>query len=119
MRFVPVRQQLVSNPIEDVTAEVGRQLDALGPPPQGEVAGTVGARGIANLVEITRAAGDWLREHGASPFMVPSMGSHNGATAQGQREMIESLGCTEEATGMPIRSSMECVKVGEVATGDV
>ncbi|QDT68984.1 hypothetical protein MalM25_19100 [Planctomycetes bacterium MalM25] len=119
MRFVPVRQTLASNPIEDVTAEVRRRLDAIGPPPQGEVAVTVGSRGICNLVEITRAAGDWLREHGATPFMVPCMGSHNGATAEGQREMIESLGCTEEATGMPIRSSMECVKVGEAPTGDV
>ncbi len=119
MKFVKVRQRLVSSPIEGVTAEVRRQLEAIGPPPQGEVAVTVGSRGINNLVEITRAAGDWLREQGATPFIVPAMGSHNGATADGQREMVESLGCTEEATGMPIRSSMECVKVGEVPTGDV
>ncbi|MEO0530125.1 MAG: lactate racemase domain-containing protein [Planctomycetota bacterium] len=119
MKFVKVRQQLVSNPIQDVTAEVYRQLDAIGPPPQGEVAVTVGSRGINNLVEITRAAGDWLRDHGATPFIVPAMGSHNGATAEGQQEMVESLGCTEAATDMPIRSSMECVKVGEVPTGDV
>lgn len=119
MKFVKVRQTLVSHPLDDVTTEVRRQLDAIGPPPQGEVAVTVGSRGINNLVEITRAAGDWLRDHGATPFIVPAMGSHNGATAEGQREMVESLGCTEAATGMPIRSSMECVKVGEVPTGDV
>lgn len=119
MKFVKVRQTLVSHPIDDVTAEVRRQLDAIGPPPQGEVAVTVGSRGINNLVEITKAAGDWLRENGATPFIVPAMGSHNGATAEGQQEMVESLGCTEAATGMPIRSSMECVKVGEVPTGDV
>lgn len=119
MRLVKVRQRLASNPIDDVTAEVRRQLDRLGPPPQGEVAVTVGSRGIDNLVEITRATGDWLREHGAEPFVIPSMGSHNGATAEGQREMVESLGCTEAATGMPIRSSMECVQVGEVPTGPV
>lgn len=119
MKFVKVRQTLVSKPIEDIAAAVRAQLDAMGPPPQGEVAVTVGSRGINNLVEITRVAGEWLREHGATPFMVPCMGSHNGATAAGQQEMIESLGCTEEATGMPIRSSMECVKVGEVPSGDV
>lgn len=119
MRFVKVRQKLVSAPLADVTAEVRRQLDRLGPPPQGEVAVTVGSRGITNLVVITRACGDWLRDHGATPFVVPAMGSHNGATAEGQREMVESLGCTEAATGMPIRSSMECVRVGEVPTGDV
>ena len=119
MRVVRVRQRLVSRPLPDVAAEVRRQLDTLGPPPQGEVAVTVGSRGIDNLVEITRACGEWLREHGADPFVIPSMGSHNGATAEGQREMVESLGCTEEATGMPIRSSMECVRVGEVPTGAV
>ncbi|TWT98157.1 hypothetical protein Pla108_23140 [Botrimarina colliarenosi] len=125
MKFVKVRQKLVSSPIADVTAEVRRQLDALGPPPQGEVAITAGSRGINNLVEITKAAGDWLRDHGATPFIVPAMGSHNGATAEGQREMVESLGITEAVTGMPIRSSMECVKVGAVPiwkngpTGDV
>ncbi|TWT47829.1 DUF2088 domain-containing protein [Botrimarina hoheduenensis] len=119
MRVVQVRQRLVSAPIADVTAEVRRQLDGLGAPPQGEVALTVGSRGIDNLVEITRAAGDWLRDHGATPFVVPSMGSHNGATAEGQREMVESLGVTEATVGMPIRSSMECVRVGAVPTGDV
>jgi hypothetical protein len=119
MKFVKVRQTLVSSPIPDVTAEVRRQLDLLGPPPQGEVAVTAGSRGISNLVEITKAVGDWLRDHGAKPFIVPAMGSHNGATDAGQREMVESLGCTEAATGMPIRSSMECVKVGEVPSGDV
>lgn len=115
-----VHQNLVSNPLRDVEGEVHRQLDSLGkPPPQGEVAITAGSRGIDNLVAITRAAGAWLRAHGATPFLAPCMGSHNGATAQGQRAMIESLGLTEEATGMEIRASMEVVKVGEVATGEV
>ncbi|NDA26670.1 MAG: DUF2088 domain-containing protein, partial [Verrucomicrobia bacterium] len=78
-----------------------------------------GSRGISNLVEITKAAGDWLREHGARPFLVPCMGSHNGATAEGQQAMVESLGLTPQATGMEIRSRMECVKVGTVDSGDV
>lgn len=119
MIFVKVRQRLVSHAIDDPTAEVLRQLETLGPPPQGEVAVTVGSRGISGLVEITRAAGDWLREHGATPFVVPCMGSHNGATAEGQQRMVESLGCTEEATGMPIRSGMECVQVGKAPAGTV
>jgi len=111
-----VHQRLVSNPLADVEGEVHRQLDALGiAPPQGEVAITAGSRGIDNLLAITRAAGAWLQAQGASPFLSPCMGSHNGATAEGQRAMIESLGLTEEATGMPIRASMEVVKIGEVA----
>ncbi|MFP6858957.1 MAG: hypothetical protein VCA73_16885 [Roseibacillus sp.] len=115
-----VHQRLVSNPLAEVAAEVHRQLDSLEKePPQGEVAITAGSRGIDNLAAITRAAGEWLRAHGATPFLAPCMGSHNGATAEGQRAMIEALGLTEEATGMPIRASMEVVKIGEVATGEV
>lgn len=95
-------------------------MDAMGlEPPQGEVAITGGSRGISRIVEITRAAGDWLRAHGARPFLVPAMGSHNGATAEGQRRMLESLGITEAATGMEIRASMDCVKVGTVDSGEV
>ena len=120
MDLYQVDQQLVSAPLADVTAEVHRALDQLGQkPPQGEIAITAGSRGITNLVAITKAAGDWLRQHGAKPFLVPSMGSHNGATAAGQQRMLESLGLTSQATGMEIRSSMECVQVGSVASGDV
>jgi hypothetical protein len=120
MRLLSVQQNLVSNPLADITAEVHRQLDRLGlEVPQGEVAITAGSRGICHIAQLTRAVGDWLRERGASPFIIPSMGSHNGATAAGQRQMIETLGITEQAMNMPIRASMECVKVGSVATGDV
>ena len=120
MDLYQVDQQLVSAPLADVTAEVHRALDQLGQkPPQGEIAITAGSRGITNLVAITKAAGDWLRQHGAKPFLVPSMGSHNGATAAGQQKMLESLGLTSQATGMEIRSSMECVQVGSVTSGDV
>ncbi|QEG37520.1 DUF362 domain-containing protein [Bythopirellula goksoeyrii] len=120
MKFFSVRQNLVSNPLADVAAEVHAQLDALGlEPPQGRVAIPVGSRGISQIPTIVRAAGDWLRKHGAEPFMVPAMGSHNGATAEGQQQMVESLGMTEEAMQMPILSSMECVKIASVKTGDV
>ncbi|MEX2171407.1 MAG: hypothetical protein WD851_18960 [Pirellulales bacterium] len=120
MKLYRVRQHLVANPIADVAAEVRRQLDSLHMPvPRGDVAITAGSRGIDNIALITKTAGQWLREHGARPFLVPAMGSHNGATAEGQRKMVESLGLTEQAMDMPIRSSMEVVKVGSVATGDV
>jgi len=120
MNLYQVDQKLVSAPLKDVAAEVHRALDRMGhKPPQGEVAITAGSRGISNIACITKAAGDWLRKHGAKPFLVPAMGSHNGATAEGQQKMVESLGLTREATGMEIRSSMDCVKVGTVASGDV
>ena len=120
MKFVRVRQKLVSHPLVDVPAAVHAALDGLKlPVPQGDVGITAGSRGIANIAAITKAAGDWLRQKGAKPFLFPAMGSHNGGTAPGQREMIESLGMTEKAMGMPIRASMDIVKLGTVATGDV
>lgn len=119
MKLHRVRQMLVSAPLADLRAEVFRQLDRLGPPPQGEVALTAGSRGIDGIPVILRAAGDWLKAHGARPFVVPAMGSHNGATAEGQRAMVESLGMTEEVLDMEIRSSMECARIGGTTSGDV
>jgi len=120
MKLLRIRQKLVSNPIADVRAAVFAALDGSKlAAPQAEVGITAGSRGIANIATITRAAGDWLRDHGARPFLFPAMGSHNGGTAEGQRAMIESLGLTEAAMGMPIRASMDVVKVGTVSTGDV
>ncbi len=120
MRLLRVRQNLISKPLSDVSAEVRHRLDDLDlEVPDGEVAITAGSRGIANIAAITKTAGEWLRGHGARPFVVPCMGSHNGATAQGQRQMVEALGITEEAVGMEIRSSMDVVRLGTVGTGDV
>ena len=120
MDVFQVDQQLVSAPLQNIAHEVHRALDKMGKePPQGEVAITAGSRGISNLVAITKATGDWLRAHGAEPFLVPAMGSHNGATAAGQQKMVESLGLTPATTGLEIRSSMDCVKLGTVDSGDV
>jgi hypothetical protein len=118
VRLVPYRQQLVSRPLADVRAETRRQLDALGvAPPHGPVAITGGSRGIDKIAEVLRACAEWLRERGADPFLVPAMGSHNGATADGQLAMLEALGMNERAIDMPIRSSMEVVSVGRAASG--
>lgn len=120
MDLFRVEQKLVSSPLPDVTEAVRQQLNQLTPPPpESRIAITVGSRGISNLPVIIRACGDWLRQAGCRPFLVPAMGSHNGATAEGQRAMIESLGITEAAMAMPIRSSMDVVQIGEVRTGPV
>ena len=120
MKVYRVQQHLTSNPLKDAASAVCRQLDRLSlRVPQAEVAITAGSRGIANIAGITRAAGDWLRDRGARPFIVPCMGSHNGATSQGQRRMVESLGITEESMNMEIRSSMDVVKLGAVSSGEV
>lgn len=120
MQLCRVHQELVSQPLADIPSTVASQLSSLNlKVPAGDVAITVGSRGISNLPQIIRACGDWLKDHGASPFIVPAMGSHNGATAAGQRSMVESLGITEQSMEMPIRSSMEVIQIGEVRTGPV
>ena len=120
MNVYKVSQQLVSSPLKDIPAAVFQQLGQLKlPVPRGEIAITVGSRGICNLPVIVKAGGQWLKDHGALPFIVPAMGSHNGATADGQRAMVESLGITEATMGMPIRSSMEVAEIGQVRTGSV
>ena len=78
---------------------------------------TAGSRGIANIAAITRAIVEHLNGLGAKPFVVPAMGSHGGGTAEGQRQLIESYGITEQSVGCPIRSSMETVVVGQAEEG--
>ncbi len=76
-----------------------------------------GSRGLTDRVALMRGAISGLRALGAEPFVVPAMGSHGGAKAQGQRAMLESLGMTEEALGAEIRATMETVEVARTAAG--
>lgn len=81
------------------------------------VAITCGSRGVANIAIITRAIVDFVKECGAIPFVFPAMGSHGGATAEGQRAIIEGYGVTEEFIGCPIRATMETVQIGMLEDG--
>ena len=76
------------------------------------IAITAGSRGVANVDTITRAIVDFCKERGANPFIVPAMGSHGGATAEGQAQLLEGYGITAETMGCPVRSSMETVLLG-------
>ena len=78
-----------------------------------EIAITAGSRGIRNVDIITRAIVDFVKEQGATPFIVPAMGSHGGATAEGQLEILEGYNITPETMGCEIRSSMEVVYLGQ------
>ncbi|WP_100407548.1 lactate racemase domain-containing protein [Bacillus solitudinis] len=82
-----------------------------------EIAIAVGSRGMDRLVEVTAKTVQFLKDMGATPFIVPSMGSHGGATAEGQREVLAHLGVTEESVKAEIRSSMEVIKLGELENG--
>ena len=88
-------------------------------PDGGEVAVGVGSRGIANLSTVVAGVVRRLDELGYDPFVFPAMGSHGGATAEGQRKMLASLGVTEESVGCPVRSSMDVVEVGRTDERDV
>ncbi|MFQ3664252.1 MAG: lactate racemase domain-containing protein [Chloroflexaceae bacterium] len=116
-----VRQRWETRPLADVAGATRAQLEALGLrariAPGMRVAVTAGSRGIRDIVPITQAAVEWLRLAGASPFIVPAMGSHGGATAEGQLRLLASLGITEERIGCPIHSSMEVVQIGSLGDG--
>lgn len=82
-----------------------------------EIAVAVGSRGIDRLPELTAVTVQFLKDLGAKPFIVPSMGSHGGATGEGQIAVLRHLGVTEETAGCEIRSSMEVIKLGELPSG--
>lgn len=82
-----------------------------------EIAVAVGSRGIDALVDITKTTVQFIKDMGGKPFIVPSMGSHGGATGEGQRDVLKHLGVTEESVGCEIRSSMEVIKLGELPNG--
>ena len=81
------------------------------------VAVGAGSRGLSDRVDVLRGTIIGLRELGAAPFVVPAMGSHGGATAEGQRAMLEALGMTETAIGAEIRATMETVEVAQTPDG--
>lgn len=76
-----------------------------------------GSRGIANISEATKAVVDFLLKCGAKPFIFPAMGSHGGATADGQVKVLADYGISEDSMGCPIKSSMEVVELSKLDTG--
>lgn len=120
-KFVKIRQLFETHSIKDIPAEVRAVFRAFKPEnlisPGQTVAITAGSRGIRNIDVITRELISCLKDIGAKPFVVPAMGSHGGATAEGQSEVLRHYGITEEAMGAPIRSSMEVKYVGDTEQG--
>ncbi len=116
-QFVRVRQNFDRTRIEDVEAAVRKTLNALDIDKdlKGKtVAITVGSRGIPDNALIVRTMGDVIRSWGGEPFVVPAMGSHGGATAEGNLKVLAEYGITEENIGMPIKASMDVVKISEL-----
>ena len=111
-----VRQTFDGPVLEDIEGETRRQVRRFAETiqPGARIAITAGSRGIANIARVIRSIGDEVRALGAEPFVMPAMGSHGKATAEGQIEMLGELGITEQTTNMPIVSNMEVRQVGVV-----
>ena len=114
-RMVRVRQSFPRPRVEDIPAAVRQALSAISLPikPRDRVAVGAGSRGIANIATIVRATVDHLKALGAKPFVIPAMGSHGGATPEGQLSVLAHYGITEATMGCPLRATMEVVQVGE------
>ena len=81
------------------------------------IAITAGSRGISNMPVVLRTLVTELKGAGADPFLIPAMGSHGGATADGQLHMLNGMGISEDSVGAPILSSMEVVEIGSIDSG--
>lgn len=120
-RMFRLRQTFAGPTVTDVAGDVERELTRLrlGEKirPGETVAVTAGSRGIANIVTILKQTVEHLKRFGAVPFLVPAMGSHGGATAEGQLALLARYGITPESMGCEIRSSMETAIIGETPQG--
>lgn len=122
-RMVKVRQKLdhINIPREEIPEKVRQELLQCGMAQRihkgNSVAITCGSRGVANIALIIKAIVEFVKEAGGEPFVFPAMGSHGGATAEGQREILTGYGVTEEYLGCPIRATMEVDQLGQTPDG--
>ncbi len=120
-RVFLARQRFQRPRVEDLEAAVKGELARIFPAglirPGARIGITVGSRGIANIAGIARAAVDFFKSREARPFIIPAMGSHGGATAEGQRALIAHYGVTEEAMGCPVRGEMKTRSLGRTSRG--
>ncbi len=120
-RVFKIRQKIASPRLADVEKEMNGLLDRFGlsqkVKPGERIALTAGSRGIRDKAKVLKTIATRLKALGAKPFLVPCMGSHGGATAEGQVKMLHHLGITEEYVGAPIVSSMEVKEIGRTSFG--
>jgi hypothetical protein len=118
-----VRQKLASDHILEVRKDVRQKLLDSGlrdkVKPGNRIAVTAGSRGIGGLIELLSGIADAVKCCGGEPFIIPAMGSHGGATAEGQAEILHRLGVTEQTSGAPIRATMETRELGAAENGAV
>lgn len=120
-RMIRVRQGFDAKELEDPKGVLLEQLAAEGVAervkPGMRVGITAGSCGIDNMPLYLRTLCDWVKEQGGQPFIIPAMGSHGGATAEGQRQLLSLYGITEETMGAPILDSIEVVQIDVTEDG--
>ena len=120
-KMVRIEQHIEAPVVTDIPAAVRAELDEIEAgslvKTGDRIAITGGSRGVANIDIVIKAIADYLKELGARPFVVPAMGSHGGATAEGQRDVLAHYGITEETVGAPIEATMDTVEIGRTADG--
>lgn len=119
--LLEVEQHFDAPRVENIPAAVDCALEASGllarMQPGATVAVGVGSRGVASLAAIVAAAVQRLVAAGLQPYIVPAMGSHGGATAEGQIDVLAQLGVTEASAGVPVRATMEVRPIGQLPDG--
>src|SRR5687767_6116714 len=118
-RMLTVRQKYPPSKPVDIAPTVRTELAKLSPKlkPGMRIAVGTGSRGISNILPIVQSTVEFLKAAGAKPFVIPAMGSHGGATPEGQIEVLASYGITEAALGVSIAASMETVNLGRTPEG--
>lgn len=118
-----VKQRLPVDRIRDVRGESRQRLVDWGLGHQtrrgARIAITAGSRGMGGFVDLLSGVVDAVKSAGGEPFVIPAMGSHGGASAEGQVEILKRLGVTEESVGSPLRATMETIALGASETGAV
>lgn len=122
-KMIEVKQVFERPQVKNVEAEIRKELEQAGVADRiktgGTVAITAGSRGIDNIALVIRETARFVKDKGGVPFIIPAMGSHGGATAEGQLEILESLGITEETCGCPIKATMETACIGYTEDGNL
>jgi len=118
-KMVKVRQIFPRKKIGNISAAVRAELT------KAEISGTIkpgmkiaitgGSRGVANIALILKEIAAFVKRQGGQPFIIPAMGSHGGATAEGQVEVLKSYGITEDFCECPIRATMDTLQIGVTA----
>ncbi|MFZ7130952.1 MAG: DUF362 domain-containing protein [Eubacteriales bacterium] len=119
--LLKIKQQFDAKYLEDIPGEIKKEFYRIGLDkkikPGMKIAITAGSRGIDRIVEILKSVINEVKKVKGEPFIVTSMGSHGGATAEGQRRVLEHYGITEESMGVPIKATMETVEIDYLENG--